>query len=136
VIGMLSRADVSRLITARIHLAPLEFVPTEHETEMLASAFAALEQLRNRVVLEADESDEAETGSLLAQLRTARMRAKASEKTADKAVAVLNALETGGLALSVRFSEAPTTSASRSGALVTVRRLSRVAPTAAWRSQQ
>jgi hypothetical protein len=137
VIGMLSRPDIARLIAARIHLAPLEFVPTEHETEMLASAFATLEQLRNRVVLEAEESDETETDSLLAQLRTARMRAKASEKTADKAAAVLKTLERHGLKLSVRFAEAPTRSAFRSSdALVTVRRLSRVTPTAAWRSQR
>jgi hypothetical protein len=84
VIGMLSRPDIARLIVARIHLAPFEFVPTEHETEMLASAFAAFEQFRNRVVLEAEESDETETCSLLVQLRTARTRAKAWEKTADQ----------------------------------------------------
>jgi hypothetical protein len=134
---MLLRPEIARLITARIHLAPLEFVPTEHETEMLASAFAALEQLRNRVVLETEESDEAETDSLLAQLRTARMKAKASEKTADKAAAVLKTLERGGLKLSVRFAEVPTRGTFRSAdALVTVRRTSRGAPTAAWRSQR
>ena len=132
---MLSRTDIARLIAARIRLAPLEFVPTEHETEMLASAFTALEQLRNRVGLEAEESDETETASLLAQLRTARTRAEASEKTADKAAAVLKALERGGMKLTVSFAGAPSRSAFRSAdALVTVRRLSRVAPTAASRS--
>jgi len=132
---MLSRTDIARLIAARIRLAPLEFVPTEHETEMLASAFTALEQLRNRVGLEAEESDETETASLLAQLRTARTKAEAWEKIVDKAATVLETLERGGLKLTVRFSEAPTTSASQSaGALAAVRRLSRVAPPAAWRS--
>ena len=132
---MLSRPDIARLITARIHVAPLGFVPTEHETEMLASAFAALEQLRNRIVLEAEESDETETDSLLAQLRTVHTRAKASEKTEEKAAAVLKTLERGGLKLSVRFAEVPTRGTFRSAdALVTVRRLSRVAPTAASRS--
>jgi hypothetical protein len=131
---MLSRPDIARLITARIHLVPLEFVPTEHETEMLASAFAALEQLCNCEVLEAEESDETEADSLLAQLRTARTRAADSKKTADKVEAVLKTFERGGLKLSVRFSEAPTIASRSADALVTVRRLSRAAPTAAWRS--
>jgi hypothetical protein len=120
---MLSRPDIARLITARVRLA-LEFVPTEHEAEILANAFADLERLRNQILVEAEESDETETGSLLEQLCAAHTRAKISEKAIDEAAAVLEQLETSSLRLSTRSAQAPNWGASESGyILVAVQRL-------------
>jgi hypothetical protein len=133
---MLSRPDIARLIMGRIRLAPLEFVPTEHETEALAIAFASLEVLHDRVALQ-EESDETEAGSLLGQLRTARVRAKVSAGAADEAAAILKSLERSGLGLNVRFGEGTMWGASGYGdILIIVRRLPWAAATGRRRGRR
>jgi hypothetical protein len=119
---MFSGPDIFRLITGRIQLAPLQFVPTEHETAALVTAFATLEALHDRVTSQ-QGSDETEAGSLLGQLRTARANANISAEAANEAAAALKSLEKRGLTLNVRFAERAIWDASGCGdVLITVRR--------------
>lgn len=120
---MLSHSDIARLIMGRIRLVPLEFVPTDHETDLLANAFATLESIHDRVAPQEDSGEIEEAGSLLRQLRAANAQAKVSAEAVEHGAAVLQSLERGGLKLNVRFAEAPIWAASGArDVLIAVRR--------------